>query len=107
MDALPVSTRRRLICLVPATGWVLLATASRADQPLMDEADPSAQAVAYKADATKVDKARFPKFAAGQTCANCSLYAGLPGEATGGCQLFYGYDVTAKGWCSSWEAKPR
>ncbi|HEY2977822.1 MAG TPA: high-potential iron-sulfur protein, partial [Burkholderiaceae bacterium] len=33
-------------------------------------------------------------------------YVGEPGQAHGGCSLFYGKDVAAKAWCSAWEKKP-
>jgi hypothetical protein len=52
-----------------------------------------------------VDRAKFPKYQPGQTCANCGLYVGEPGKAQGGCSLFYGKDVAAKAWCSAWEKK--
>jgi len=57
------------------------------------------------ADATQVDKAKSPKYAPGQSCANCSLYAPDGEKPTGGCALFYGKDVLAKGWCNAWEKK--
>ena len=71
----------------------------------VQESDPQATALGYKADATKADKAKFPKYAAGQDCANCALYQGKAGDATGGCPLFAGKTVTAKGWCSAWAKK--
>ena len=63
------------------------------------------QVVGYKADATKVDKAKYPKYAAGQNCTNCALYQGKAGSASGGCGLFPGKQVSAKGWCSAWAKK--
>jgi hypothetical protein len=106
MSSSPIG-RRDVLWLLPVAGLGLLGGVAQADQPLLDETDASALAVDYKTDAAKVDGKKFPKFAKSQTCANCGLYAGLPNDSTGGCQLFYGYDVTAKGWCSSWEQKPR
>ncbi|MBY0365968.1 MAG: high-potential iron-sulfur protein, partial [Burkholderiaceae bacterium] len=38
-----------------------------------------------------------------QTCANCRLYAPDGSKPSGGCALFYGKDVLAKGWCNVWE----
>ncbi len=73
--------------------------------PLVAENDPTAAGLGYKADATKVDKAKFPKYAAGQTCANCALYQAKAGAASGGCPLFAGKEVAAKGWCSAWAKK--
>ena len=87
-----------------------IAIASRAGKAAaqaapLDEKDPTAQSLGYKADATKVDKVKFPKYAAGQTCANCQLYQGKPGDATGGCPIFSGKLVNAKGWCSAYVKK--
>ena len=57
------------------------------------------------ADATKVDKSKQPKYAAGQLCSNCALYQGAAGSVSGGCPLFSGKLVAAKGWCSAWAKK--
>ncbi len=89
---------------------VSVAIAVRAGNPaaqgaLVDEKDPTAQALGYKADATKVDKAKFPKYAAVQSCLNCLLYQGKPGGASGPCPLFPGKTVAAKGWCSAYVTK--
>jgi len=71
----------------------------------VDEKDAQAQSLGYKHDATKVDKAKFPKYQAGQTCANCTLYQGKPADAWGGCAIFPGKQVAAKGWCSAYVKK--
>ncbi|CAB3797192.1 hypothetical protein LMG28614_04519 [Paraburkholderia ultramafica] len=68
----------------------------------LSEADPNARALAYVEDASKVDKAKFPSYAAGQTCANCSLFQGKATDAYGGCTLFGDKQVAARGWCSSY-----
>ena len=73
--------------------------------PLVDEKDPAAAGLGYKADAAGVDKAKFPKFAAGQNCGSCALYHGKAGDAAGGCPLFNGKQVPAKGWCSAYAKK--
>ena len=73
--------------------------------PLMDEKDPSASALAYINDATKVDKAKHPNYAAGQNCGNCALYQGAAGSAQGGCPLFPGKNVAAVAWCSAYAKK--
>ena len=69
------------------------------------ETEPQAQALGYKADATKADKVKFPKYVAGQMCGNCQLYAGKPIDATGPCPIFQNKLVAAKGWCSAWVKK--
>ena len=73
--------------------------------PQLDEKDPTAQALGYKHDATKVDKAKFKQYAAGQTCANCQLFQGKPTDAWAPCQIFAGKQVNGKGWCSAWVKK--
>jgi hypothetical protein len=71
----------------------------------LSESDPQAQALGYKTDAQKADKARFAKYTAGQTCSGCQLYQGKPTDATGPCPLFQNKLVAAKGWCSAWVKK--
>jgi High potential iron-sulfur protein len=69
------------------------------------ETDPQPTALGYKADATKVDKTKQPKYAAGQACNNCALFQGSPSAAAGGCPLFAGKQVAGKGWCNAWAKK--
>ena len=71
----------------------------------VDEKDAQAQSLGYKHDATKVDKAKFAKYQAGQTCAKCTLYQGKPIDAWGGCPIFQGKQVAGKGWCSAYVKK--
>ena len=71
----------------------------------VDEKDAQAQSLGYKHDATKVDKAKFAKYQAGQTCANCTLFQGKPADAWGGCPIFPGKQVAGKGWCSAYVKK--
>lgn len=95
--------------LISATGAASALAAARfafaqGSAPLL-ESDPQAQALGYKTDATKADKAKFPKYAAGQMCGNCQLYQGKPADATGPCSLFPNKLVASKGWCSAWVKK--
>src|SRR5712691_186306 len=62
----------------------------------LDEKDAQAQSLGYKHDATKVDKAKFAKYLAGQNCANCTFYQGKPADAWGGCAIFLGKQVNRK-----------
>lgn len=75
-------------------------------QTALSETDATAIALGYKADATKADKTKFPKYAAGQQCNNCALYQGKASDNSGGCPLFAGKSVAAKGWCSAWAKRP-
>ena len=99
-----MSITRRLLLLTVATTGVTLAVVSRA-QAKLDEKDLQAVALGYVDDASRADVKKFPKYAAGQACSNCSLYQGVAGEATGNCALFPGKQVNAKGWCSAWAKK--
>ena len=53
----------------------------------------------YVPDATHVDRAKWPKYAPGQSCAGCALYQGAAGSASGPCPIYGGKLVAAKGWC--------
>ena len=99
-------TNRRVFMLqaVAGTGALALASAAQA-QAMVSETDPAASGLAYKADATKVDKAKNPKYAAGQICGNCALFQGKAGDKAGGCPLFAGKQVATAGWCSAYAKK--
>jgi hypothetical protein len=72
---------------------------------MVQATDAQAQALGYVADATKVDKAKFARYAAGQNCTNCAVYQGKAADAAGPCPLFPGKQVAGKGWCSAWAKK--
>jgi hypothetical protein len=105
-----MQTRRTFLChLATATaGLGLLSTtalAAAAPAPI-DPADPTAQALGYVADTTKVDAKKYPQHTAVQKCADCALYQGKPGDATGPCLAFAGKLVSAGGWCMAYAKKP-
>jgi High potential iron-sulfur protein len=84
----------------------LLPRFARADDlPHLSESDPTAMALGYKEDATKVDKAKFTTWKAGADCSNCKFWTGKAGDAYGPCQIFPGKATNAKGWCSGYSAK--
>lgn len=87
-----------------AAGSAALATAAQA-QARLSEQNPQALALGYFEDATKTDTKKFPRYVAGQVCANCSLYQGKATDAWGGCPLFAGKQVAGKGWCNAWVKK--
>lgn len=101
---------------LPILSRILVDTAeAQATKPL-DEANPTARALGYVHDASKVDKAKFPKKAGPngdkQLCSNCMFYntggqkiEGQPGE-WGKCTIFPQGLVAANGWCNSWAIKP-
>jgi hypothetical protein len=105
-NAFKTPTNRRVFMLqtVAATSVAAFASAAQA-QAMVAESDAQATALGYKADATKVDKAKQPKYAAGQMCSNCALFQGAAGAVAGGCPLFAGKQVAGKGWCSAYAKK--
>ena len=88
-----------------ASTLALAAPAFAADAPKVAESDPTAQALGYKHDASKVDKAKYAKYAAGQDCGNCSFYQGKPTDAFAPCPMFANKQVASKGWCSAYNKK--
>jgi hypothetical protein len=74
-----------------------------ADLPQADPESAQAKALGYVHDAATVDTAKYANFVAGSQCDNCVLYQG--GEEWGGCGIFPGQVVNAKGWCSAYAKK--
>lgn len=74
-------------------------------QAKLSQSDPTAKALGYSEDATKVDTKKYPTYKTGSVCANCTLYSGKVGAATGPCGAFGGKLVSAKGWCMAWVKK--
>jgi len=98
------STRRVFMIQVAAGSAALAATRAMA-QAKVEESDPQAKALDYKADSTKVDTKKYPKHAATDKCGTCALYQGKAGDAAGGCPLFAGKVVGVNAWCSAWAKK--
>jgi hypothetical protein len=101
-------TRRGLIKAGSAAlATLIIARTSQAEE-LVSETDPTAVALGYVEDATKVDPAKWPKKAGPggdtQHCANCMLYS-EKGDGVGSCAIFPGKLVKGAGWCNSWTAK--
>ena len=103
-----MTTRRAFFQIIPLAGAAVLCArpALAAAAPQLDPKDPQAVALGYVADAAKADKAKYPKYAAGQACGNCQLFQGKAGDANGPCPLFGGKQVGAKAWCSAYVKKP-
>ncbi len=95
--------------LTPVAGRSLLNVAHAGDLAKVTEDDPTAVALGYVHDATKVDTAKFPKRAgdagATQFCDNCSLYQAADGAEWGTCTIFPGKLVKGAGWCNAWVPK--
>jgi hypothetical protein len=90
--------------LLPAVG-LLSRTASAAALPPLDPNDPTAKALGFMTDATKVDSKTHPMFKAGQKCGTCAQFQGKPGEASAACTIFAGKSVPEGGWCQVWAQK--
>jgi hypothetical protein len=100
-----MSNRREFAVQLCFGAGALLSASAFAAAPMVDEKDPAAAGLGFKTDATAVDKAKFPKYAAGQNCGSCALYQGKAGDAAGGCPLFAGKQVSSKSWCSAYAKK--
>ena len=103
-----MTTRRNFIRIVPLAGMATLAASvlqAQAQAPMLDEKDPKAMALGYVADAKRADKAKFPKYAEGQHCAVCQLYAGAATAPMAPCAIFAGKQVAGPGWCSAFVKK--
>lgn len=91
--------------LVPVLGLVGN-TASAAALPALDPNDPTAKALGFVTDATKVSAAANPTYKPTQKCSTCAQYQGKASDATAGCNIFAGKSVPAGGWCKVWAQKP-
>ncbi|APA86050.1 high-potential iron-sulfur protein [Paraburkholderia sprentiae WSM5005] len=99
------SRRTFLITSIGVASTLALSRQAFADAPKVSETDPTAQALGYKSDASKVDKAKFAKYTPGEQCNNCSFFQGKAGDAYGPCPMFAGKQVAAAGWCSAYNKK--
>ena len=101
-------TRRDIIA---ATGAIIATSAlprlANAAEKVTED-DPTAVALGYHHDASKVDTSKWTKRAgadgAKQLCNNCALYVDQ-GDGWGSCSIFQGRLVNGDGWCNAWVAK--
>ncbi len=75
------------------------------DLPKLTEDNALAQGMKYTHDARTVDPASRANPAPDQICANCALIQGDEAAEWRPCQIFQGYLVNNKGWCSVWAPK--
>jgi hypothetical protein len=71
----------------------------------LSPADPTASALGYGEDTTKIDEKKFSVHKATQSCSNCVQYKGKAGDARGACNIYAGKSVNSHGWCSVWAQK--
>ena len=96
--------RRTFLFQVVALGSAMCA-GPKASTTTIEESEPQAMAVGYKADTFKVDAKAYPKHAVTQNCSNCSLFQAKAIDPLGGCAVFPGKQVARSGWCSAWVQK--
>jgi hypothetical protein len=90
--------------LVPAIG--LIGNNAEAALTPLDPSDPTAKALGFETDASKVDAKANPTFKPNQKCSTCAQFQGKAGDAMAGCNIFAGHTVPAGGWCKVWAQKP-
>lgn len=105
-------TRRRIIkgsfmacALAPVAGLFAASNGLAAGLTPLSPSDPTATALGFVADASKVVAAANPTYTAAQTCGSCAQYQGKASDATAGCNIFPGKSVPAGGWCKVWAKK--
>ncbi len=105
-------TRRAIVkngliagAMLPAIG-LIGNSAFAAGLPALDPSDPTAKALGFVPDATKVDAASNPTYKPTQKCGTCAQFQGKAGDASAGCNIFAGHSVPATGWCKVWAQKP-
>jgi hypothetical protein len=81
-----------------------LAATTGSARTLLQPDEPAAKAIAYVANAAKVNSAQFPAYKRGQTCATCVLVE-LGTGRTRGCSIVPGRLVLASAWCKLWKAR--
>jgi hypothetical protein len=79
--------------------------AAAAELPHLTPDDPTAAALGYVNDATKVDPKQNPTYQAGQVCHTCLQLQGTDGQPWRPCTIFPGKLVNANGWCRTWIKK--
>lgn len=102
---MPCSRRQFIAIAATFASTSILIDEARADAPMVSESDPTAVALGYKSNASQVDKAKFTKYQAGQSCSNCQMFQGKAGAASGPCLIFGGKIVNSGGWCSAYVKK--
>jgi len=90
---------------VPLNALVRVAGTPLAALPPLDPSDPTAKALGFVSDASKVDTKTYPTFKPSQKCGTCAQFQGKAGDATAACTIFAGKSVPQGGWCQVWAQK--
>ncbi|WP_213781103.1 high-potential iron-sulfur protein [Caballeronia sp. dw_276] len=99
------SRRTFLISSIGMASALAVSRTAFADPVKLPETDPMAKSLGYKENAATVDKAKFPRYAAGQDCGNCSFYQAKATEPYAACPMFAGKQVASKGWCNAYNKR--
>jgi hypothetical protein len=81
------------------------ATAAATELPKLELDNPTAKALGYVEDSSKVDATKYPSHKPDQMCSGCNFIQGDATKARRPCALFPGKSVANKGWCLSWVKK--
>jgi hypothetical protein len=79
--------------------------ATAAALPPLDPSDPTAKALGFVTDGSKVDSKAYPTFKPAQKCGTCAQFQGKAGDASAACTIFAGKSVPQSGWCQVWAQK--
>jgi hypothetical protein len=105
----PISRRdalKHFVLLCGAAGALApTLPAQAADLPHLSPDDPTAKALGYFEDGSKVDSKKYSTYAASQKCSTCMQSKGNAGDAYLACNIFAGKSVNANGWCQVWVKK--
>jgi hypothetical protein len=99
-------TTTTLVGIAIATPALHAAAPASAVLPKLELDNPTAKALGYVEDTTKVDAKKYPNHNATQICSGCALIAGADKDGRVPCKLFPGRSVASKGWCASFAKKP-
>lgn len=103
--AMKINRRTFAIQSIFGTAGFVAVNVTHAEASMLLESHPQAIMLGYRADASKVESANFPKYAPGQKCAECQLFRAQPGTAVGSCAIYPGKLVSAEGWCNAFIKK--
>ena len=100
-----INRRSFAIQSVLGTAGLVAASVTRAEASMLLESHPQASTLGYRADASKVDSANFPKYVPGQKCVECQMFRAQLGTAVGSCVIYPGKLVSVEGWCNAFVQK--
>ena len=101
-----INRRSFAIQSIFGTAGLVAVNMTYAEAPMLLESNSQAKTLGYKADASKIDSANFPKYTPGQKCAACQMFkAQESGAAPGACAIFPGKLVSGEGWCDAFIKK--